>query len=333
MKEEKVTLDISFNALLKILVVVLGVIFIYAIRDIVVDVFIVLVFVASLSPIIKGWSKSMPRPLALTLMFALIISVICLIIYLIVPPLVGQLQGLTETLQSYFTGGSSRLTLPDQYVNIITGQIDKIGSALSNGIFKTTTSVINGFIAFITILVLTFYLLADQSSFTKFILEYLPINRKEQIIKTLGEVGEKMGLWLRGQLTLMVIIGLIDGLIVMFLGVPYALALGLWAGLTEAIPYIGPLLGMIAALVVAFATTGNIVIPLIILVSFMLVQQLEAHFLVPNIMGKAVGLSPVIIILAVLIGGKLFGLTGIILAVPAAATLAVLIKEWPKLKY
>lgn len=329
--KQKLEIDISFYALFKILAVILGVLLIFAVRDVIVDLFIVGVLVASLSPIITNWSKRMPRVAALALLFILIIGCIVGVIYLMVPPLITQLQDLAIILRNNFTDGA-KYTIPSQYVDTLTSQIDKVGSTLSSGIFKTTASVINGVISFITILVLTFYLLSDQESLKKLVLEYLPINRKKQVVVTLKEVGEKMGGWLRGQLTLMVIIGLLDGIILAILGVPFALALGLWAGLTEAIPYLGPLLGLVAALIVAFATSGNLVIPLIVLIAFLLVQQLEANFLVPKIMGKAVGLSPVIIILAVLIGGKLFGIIGIIIAVPAAAALSVLIKEWPNLK-
>ncbi len=331
MKQEKILLDISYSAIIKIIIAFLVIVFLFAIRDIIVLGFVVLVLLAALSPIVNHWSKYMPRILALIILFTIIIGVFGLITYAIVPPLVSQLQGLGGTLQDAFAD-NSKISASQKIIDVVSNQLDKIGSVLSDGLFKTTASVLTGLVSFITVFVLIFYLLADQESIKKLAIEYLPINRKEQIIEALRQVGEKMGGWLLGQLTLMVIIGLINGLILLIMGIPYALALGLWCGLTELIPYIGPILGMIVALVVAFASTGNLLIPLIILIAFMLVQQLEANFLVPKIMGKAVGLSPVIIIFAILIGGKLFGLTGVILAVPAAAVVSVLVKEWPNLK-
>ena len=154
--------------------------------------------------------------------------------------------------------------------------------------------------------------------------------QQDKIFEVMNKIGFKMGGWLRSQFILMIIVGVADGIILMILGVPYALTLAVWGGLTEVIPYIGPWLGLIPAFIVAF--TISPLKGLLIFIAYIIIQQLESQFLVPKIMGKAVGLSPVIIILAILIGAKLMGILGVLIAVPAAAAISVIIQEWPEIK-
>jgi predicted PurR-regulated permease PerM len=130
----------------------------------------------------------------------------------------------------------------------------------------------------------------------------------------------------------MVVIGLSELVIYLLLGLPTPLPLGLWSGICEVIPYIGPALGILPALIVAFTTGGIIKGLLVFIFAGILVQQLEAHVVVPKIVGRAVGLSPVLVIIAVLVGGKLFGLIGAIVAIPTAATIAVVVGEWHNLR-
>ena len=136
-----------------------------------------------------------------------------------------------------------------------------------------------------------------------------------------------MGSWLRGQLLLMFIVGAVNGIGLAILGVPYAFLLGLWAGLTELFPYVGPVAGAIPGVFIAFTALGPVK-ALIALIIYIVVQQLESNFLIPKIMGRALGLSPVAVIFALLIGGKLFGFIGLLLAIPVAAVLAVVYEEW-----
>jgi predicted PurR-regulated permease PerM len=143
----------------------------------------------------------------------------------------------------------------------------------------------------------------------------------------MDHISAKMGNYLRGQLLLMLSIGVVIGIALAILGVPYPLLLGIWAGLMELFPYVGPVLGAVPGVFLAFTTLG-MVKGLIALVIYLIVQQLENQFLAPKIMGKALGLSPVVIIFALLIGGKLFGLVGLLIAVPVAGAISVFYQEW-----
>ena len=144
------------------------------------------------------------------------------------------------------------------------------------------------------------------------------------------KLATKMGGWLRGQGILMLVIGILDGIVLVVAGVPYALTLAIWGAVTEIIPYIGPPLGAIPAVIIAFVDSP--IKGLIVLIAYIVIQQIEAQFLAPKVLGKAVGLSPIIIIFALLIGAKLGGIIGMLLSVPAAAALSVIIQEWPTIR-
>lgn len=336
MNKQWFILDISMRSILKVFGVLLGIWFLYAIRDIVLLFFIVVIVVVALSPIIDKWQRHMSRPLAVTLIFVILIAAISLIVSLLVPPLVNQITELTYSLPSYAydiqlfisrLNGSSADTASfvQQAVQAVSRQL----SSVSSNIVNATIGVIGGIFTFFTVAVLSFYLLLEEQGIRKMVLSFLPIDHKVDVVNALNKVGAKLGSWLRGQLLLMLIIGVVTAIWVSTLGLPYALALGLWAGLTEVIPFLGPIIGGIPIIIIALLDSPlKAIVAVVILV---LVQQVESNFIVPKVMQRSVGLSPVIVILALLIGGKLFGITGTILSIPVAATISVIIQEWPKL--
>lgn len=336
MNKQWFILDVSMRAILKIVGVLLGLWVLYLVRDILLLFFIVVVIVVALAPIVDKWQEYMSRPLAVAAVFVLLLGVISLIVGMIFPPLIDQISQLAANfpehaneLQELFAriGGNNQDTadLAQQSFQTISQQL----SRLSANIIDTTFRVLNGIFTFFTVVVLAIYLLLEEQGIRKFTMSLLPIDHKADVANALNKVGAKLGAWLRGQLALMIIIGTITGIVTSILGLPYSLALALWAGLTEVIPYLGPIIGGIPVLIIAFLDSP--VKALIAAVILGIVQQAESNLLVPKIMQRSVGLSPVIVILALLIGGKLFGIVGTILAVPVAAMASVLIQEWPKL--
>lgn len=322
--------DISNATIIKVIVAILAFLFIKSIADILVLLFVVLVVVAALDPIVDKWSKEMPRKLAVVLLYLIILLVIVATGLLITRPLVTQLQQLANNLPDYI-----------KYINPTVKQIanesQKTLFSLSNelsqvgfNLLSTTLGVIGGVVAAVTVLVSSFYLLMEQQGAKKFFLSVVPSDHKEDLVDIITKLGDKMGAWLRGQLFLMVIVGVLDVIGLLILGMPYALALGIWAGLTEVIPFAGPVLGAIPAILIALSVSPLEAI--LVTALFVIVQQVEGNFLVPKIMGRAMGLSPVIIIFAMLIGAKLMGVLGIVLAVPAAGVVSVLVQEYPVIR-
>lgn len=329
----RVKFEISTTTIIKLILAIFAVWFLYAIRDIVVLFFIVLVVVAAFGPIVDWMAKVMPRVLALIIFSFVFLGALGGIGYLIIPPIVHQLQLLAINLPTILSKlGPLYQSIQNSIGNYQEGlfNISSQLSRLGPGIYSTTVGFISGLVAFLTILVLVFYMLLEQEALKKFLHQTLPLEQKERIFEVLRKIGGKMGGWLRGQAVLMITIGVLDGIALLALGIPYALVLAVWGAITEVIPYIGPWLGLVPAFFVAL--TLSPLKALLILIAYLVIQQLEAQFLAPKIMGKAVGLSPVIIILALLIGAKLMGILGVLIAVPVAAAVAVLIQEWPEIK-
>ncbi len=326
-------LDVSWEALLKVLALGAGIWLAYTLREVWVTLALVFIFVAAVAPVITRLEKKMARIWAVSLFYLIIILAVAGFIVSFVPVLVGQLNDLIRrfpNIEQVF----APLTQAG-YGSIVSEALNNVSSSLSS--FSSTlvvnaTAFAGGVAIVVSALVISFYLLLEEKNARDFFTQVLPRHRFEAVYSTVSKVSERMGSWLRGQALLMLIIGLSNLVVYLALGVPSPLPLAIWSGLTEAIPYIGPLIGVIPALVLAFANGGLLQAVLVFIFGFILIQQLEAHIVVPRVMSKAVGLSPVFVILAVLSGFRLAGITGAILALPVAAAIAVVVEEWPNLR-
>lgn len=309
----------------------------WLLRDIVILFLIVVAIVIAFSPIVKSWSRVMPRTLAITLLYLSFIGAFGIILALLVPPVVSQLSDFlvyAQSLVSRYGVNENLLHVRDNLNLLLEGRsFEAISSAVQQfsgsvgAVYSTTVGFIGGLVALVTIFVTSFYLLLDEKQFHAFIAQFIPNHRHAQVSNIVDGISTKMGGWLRGQLTLMVIIGIVSGTALAILGVPYALLLGVWAGIMELIPFIGPILGAVPGVFLAFTTLGPVNGAIALLI-YLVIQQIENQFLVPKVMGKALGLSPVTIIFSLLIGGKLLGLIGVLIAVPLAAALSVIYQEW-----
>jgi predicted PurR-regulated permease PerM len=189
-------------------------------------------------------------------------------------------------------------------------------------------SFIGGIFEFVVILSIAFYMSVQEKGIKKFFASLMPEEHREYISGLVERIQFKMGRWLQGQLLLMFLVFALDYLGLLLIGAPYALILALVSGLLEIVPYIGPVISAIIATTISFLhgpLTGLLVLGL-----FVLVQQLEGYVLTPLVMKKAVGLNPVVVILALLIGAKLGGVLGIIVAVPIATVLGEVVSDLTK---
>lgn len=326
-------IDISTATIVKVALAILTLWFLYLVRDIVVLFFIVLIIVAAMTPLVDWLSKAMPRVLAVILLSLVFLGLLVGVGFLIVPPLVTEIKSLAINLPIitaklgplYHSIQNSISNYQEGLINV-SSQLSKITS----GIYSTTIGFVSGILAFLTILVLSFYMLIEKNTLMSYFSNLLPEGRRELSEQLFKKFNTKMGQWLGGHLLLMIAVGVLDGIALVILGVPYALILAIWGGLVEIIPYLGPWLALIPAAIIGF--TISPLTALLVIIVYLIIQQIESQFLAPKILGKAVGLSPVIIILALLVGAKLMGILGMIIAVPVAATIAVLIQEWPEIR-
>ncbi len=236
------------------------------------------------------------------------------------PDLYGQLQTMIADLQRRYPW------LPD-----LTGLIERLpeeAGRLTAYVGRATGvafRVFGAVVSAVTVLILSFYMLLEGPTMKAAFLRLFPRRTHRQLEAVLAEIGRKFGGWLRGQLFLGLIVGVAAGVGTAALGLPYAFLLGLAAGITELIPLVGPVLGAIPAVSVAlFGPPWRLVA---VVVLFVVIQQAENHFLVPRVTRQTVGLSPVLTLIAIMVGTKLMGVLGALLAVPVAAAVQVVAGE------
>lgn len=329
---QQMKISVSTSSIIKIILAVLIVWLLFLIRDIVILFFMVLIVAAAFTPLVDWASKYIPRVLTVVLIGLIFFSFVIGIGFLIAPPLVNEIKQLAINLPIIFSKmgpvyHSVQNSLGNYQDSLISlsSQLGKVTS----GIYSTTVGLVGGFFAFFTLLILSFYVLIEKNALIGLISNLFSEEKRVSFMHIFQKFNVKMGQWLGGHLLLMLTIGVLDGIVLSILGIPYALILAIWGGLVEIVPFLGSWLGVIPAAIIAY--TVSPLTGLFVVIAYIIIQLLESNILAPKILGKAVGLSPVIIILSLLAGAKLLGLLGVIIAVPLAATISILIQEWPEI--
>jgi len=332
------SLDISWISLFRIVSVILGLYLVWRLSTVLLLLMGVFIFVAAANPIITSWQTRMKRQYATTLFLFLVLLVLGLIIGLVVPALASQLAALASDvplLAERVSGVTGRLEeanrnadLARQAVELFRSGVDQIPAQVVSSV-RAIFGVLAGIL---TVVFLSYYLLLEEKNARDFFHQILPTDRYLAVYETVRKISDRLGAWVRAQAILMIFVGVLNLGIYLVLGVPSPLPLALWAGLAEIIPFIGPLIGAVPAVLIAVATGKFLQALLILIFALAVVQQIENYFIVPKLMGRSVGLSPVLVIFAVLVGGTLFGIVGALVAVPAAATIAVVVSEWASLR-
>ena len=175
--------------------------------------------------------------------------------------------------------------------------------------------------------VLVFYYIKDLQLLKKFFAKFIPRKNRDRVGKMIHAIDEGLGGYIRGQLIVCLFVALATLLVFKWLDVPYALLLALLLGLTNLIPYFGPIIGAIPAVMIAYTTSGQLVFYVIIWI--LIIQIVEGNLLSPYIVGKSINIHPIAIIFVLLLGGELFGIAGMILAVPVLTILKVIVSHFP----
>ena len=307
----------------------------WMLRDVVAMLFVALLLSALIDPFATWFAKHrIPRALAVIIVYFCLLATGTLIVILLVPPIMSQVQQFVSNFPQIFDGLTNTFSrfqdLTVQYgfgANFQSGfQAIQDGFSESfSGIFSTVTGFFGSLAAFVIVLVLTFYMVVEEDAAKRFVKSFAPAEYQPFLASLFNKMQKRIGSWLRGQLILGVIIGLAVYLGLTILGVPYALLLGLVAGLLEIIPYAGPMLAAVPTLIIAFSISP--LKGILVLILFVAIQEIENNILVPKIMQKVTGLNPVISILAMLVGIKFGGLAGALLAIPAATMISVAVEE------
>jgi predicted PurR-regulated permease PerM len=307
----------------------------FFVRDIILLVFVSIIIVSAIDPIVDLLQKKkMPRALSVFIIYIISLSIIGAVISLLIPPIVTEVKGLGENLPiliekftGYFKVVSDFAAANNLQKNVsdLTSNFSVRLSQAGGDLFSGTVSFLGGIFNFLIVLSIAFYLTVQESGSKKFFASLLPKDHQEYALDLVARIQYKMGRWLQGQLLLMFIVFLIDYLGLLAIGAPYALVLALIAGLLEIIPYIGPIVSAVIA--TAISLLHGPITGLLVLLLFTLTQQLEGYVITPQVMKKAVGLNPVVVIVALLIGAKLAGVLGVIVSVPVATAIGEIIND------
>lgn len=330
---EKV-IHISTSTVLKIIAIVLGLAVLWMVRDILILIFLA-IFLAILVQPAADWGAryKIPRGVTAVVVYLLAFGLLALTIALMIPTLIEQatrlamifgqripIDDLITTVREFAKSFTWSSTLKPDFASILS----QLGTTVS-GFFSTLSNLFGGLVAFIVVLVMSFYLVAQEKKALTIVHDFVPLKHQKFAMTLASAVQDKMGGWFRGQLLLCLLIGALYYIGLLIIGVDSPLVLAIFGGLTEFIPYLGPILGGIPIVFVAFADSP--LKGLFALILLVIIQQAEGHFLVPKIMQKAVGLNPLISIIALLVGAKLFGVLGALVAIPVATAVAVIYKE------
>lgn len=325
---EKVLVQISTMAIVKVIIAGLLLFALFLIRDVLLTLLVAIVVASAIDPLVDWLYRKakFPRGLTVILVYLMVIGVVATVVYFMVPPIVTQFQELGGRLGEFrdeLARGTSTFTKVLNQLgiaNVVTSARDYFGSFAGN-VFRTTLGVFSGVTDLVAILVISFYLVSSENGMKNLVRSFVPFKHQAYAVRLTDKIQNKIGRWLLGQLILSLMIFIPTYIGLTILGVKFALALALLAGLLEIIPYLGPVLSAIPALFVAVVQYPPLA--LFVLLLYIIIQQTENYVLVPKIMGRTVGANPVVILLAVLIGFKLAGVLGMLLAVPVVATLQV----------
>ncbi len=316
----------------------------YILRDLLLVILTSVLLAAAISPAAKWFVKRrVPRVVGVLIVyFGFILSLVAVFYFLLVP-LLQEIFAFIRALPDYFE--ALEAWVPNLEGDPVLENIPFFGdfaeelspSTIIEGIQESLTGLSQGFLSaifllfggvlnFILIIVLSFYLSVQENGVAKFLRLVTPANKIEYVLDLWGRAEVKIGYWMQGQLILAVIVAVLVYLCLVLLGIPHALLLAVLAGMFELIPVFGPILAAIPAVIIAMVEGGNflgpgITIGIVVTGVYIIIQQFESQLIYPLVIRKVIGLSPIIVIVALIAGFQLAGFLGIILSVPVAAIL------------
>lgn len=337
-------ISITTGTILRVLIIIGAVALAYFLRDLILVLLTSVVIASAVEPFTRSLVRwRVPRLLAVVLIYVVTIFGISAALYFFIPPLFIELSNLASTLPGRFdsfnlfdpnldplsaiTGGLvSSISLKE----IIT-QIQTVIVAESGGLFTATGTLFGGAASFVLIIVLSFYLSVQEDGVGDFLRLVTPVSHEKYVTGLWARSREKIGQWMKGQLLLGLIIGILVYLGLSLLKVKYALLLAVLAAVMELIPFFGPVISAVPAVLLGFS--DSFVLGLLVLGFYIIVQQFENHLIYPLVVRKIVGIPPILVIIVLFVGARLAGLLGMLLAVPLATIIMELASDYQKKKH
>jgi predicted PurR-regulated permease PerM len=315
-------IEISWKTILVFLGIIGGILFLSRIVDILLMLFIAIILMSALKPAVDRLEKMrIHRGLSIIIIYTILWTVVGFVVAAVVPGLVDQTSRLIRLLPTAI-GQIEFLTAHQQ--DITRELLASIGS-LPQGVIKATVGIFGNLLNVLTTVVITFYLLMERNNLSKYLSFLLNRNPPQRVTRVIDRIEKRLGSWVRGEIILMLAIGIMTYIGLLILGIDIPLPLAIIAGVLEVIPNIGPIVSSIPAILIA--VTIHPVMGLATAALYLVIQSLENHLIVPKIMQKAVGINPVVSIISLMIGFRLAGPIGAVLAIPSIIVIQSVAQE------
>ena len=315
--------EVSYKTVVFVILFVLGLGFLYYIRDILFQVLVSLIIVSSFNPFVTRLEKyKIPRAFGATIAYFIFLGIVSFAVYIVAPSFVNQMGNFVNNVPRYITN----INLPDVFKQQILEQFLVQLGQLPSQFAKASVMVFSNIIDIVAIFILSFYLLLSRNKLNDTLADFFGTHRSEKIVLFINKIENRIGRWAKAEIFLMLLVGSLNFVGLLLLRVPYALPLAIIAGLLEIVPMVGPFLAAVPAVIIAFNTslfTGIATAALAFLV-----QQVENYVFVPRIMQKSAGLNPVITLLALSIGFRIQGTVGALIAIPTVLAIQVFVDEY-----
>jgi predicted PurR-regulated permease PerM len=307
----------------------------YLVRSIIVLVVVSGFLAVGLDPAVRALERfGLNRGLAVAVLFLCILLFVGGFLFAVIPPLVQQVTNFAAHLPKYVQDLSrtnprierfiAQNNIPDKLRAATKSAPTIIGGSVAT-LIGVAGSVIGSVFKILTVLVLTIYFVMSLSRIRQGTLRLIPRTKRERATLLLDPMLEKVGGYVAGNLAISLIAGLLAFIFLALARIPFPVALALWVAIADLIPLVGATLGAIPSIVVAFV--GSIPLGIATIVYFIVYQQTENYLIAPRVMTKAVDLSPAAVLLAALIGASLLGFVGALMAIPAAASIKLVMQE------
>lgn len=328
--------DISAVAIMKTIAVVAFFLLLYYLRDVLLVFFVALLLAALIAPLAEKLEKrKVPRSVTVIGVYVFIVAALFLVVASVVQPILEELRDFVGGFSAAWSfllskaGAISAYTSERGFTESWTRSLDSVTGEIPRfalGAFLSVGAAIQSVFSLVVIFVLAFYLVVEAESLKRAIKALTPIRYEEFVVNSLFKIQGKLGDWLRAQFLLSGAVAVLLYIGLILIGMPYALVLALLAGLLEMIPYAGPVVSAVPGVLLALSISPlKAVLAVMVYVA---VQQLENHVLVPKVTQKLVGLNPIISILALLLGAKLAGFLGIVVAIPIVASAMIFVEDY-----
>jgi predicted PurR-regulated permease PerM len=290
--------------------------------------FFAVLLASALEPVIAGVRRRLPvgRVGTILIVYAAFFMLVVAIAFIVVPAAVSQAQRLATMLPPFFesarnwAGGlrpAALATSVKELIESVAGIVKPAPAPDPKAVVQVGTAAAEAVASLLTLLTLVFFWLVERARLQRYVLAYLPADRRAGVRDGWNAMETRLGLWVRGQLILMGAMGVATGVAYAILGLPGALLLASIAALAEAIPIVGPLLGAIPAVLVAATVSPSLA--LVVSGVYVVLQVVEGSILVPTVMRNAIGISPLLVLVSLLVGAAAGGIVGALIAVPVVA--------------